>query len=153
MRPVVFRLRSKISHKRCPVFRTSPACTFAAADRILHGGEHEWTREKQQQLLRNHWEQDRTKRRRHRKSHGKIDFSTLSKVISTRWKELPDDRKDFYRQVAAQDWARFQNDLAEYKHGASIDAAAAAAAAASSSGNCEGASASFAAFAFSSVIG
>jgi HMG (high mobility group) box len=71
--------------------------------------------DKQQVLLAAHWNQDRTKKRRHRKSHGKIDFTSLSRLISSRWKELPDCRKDFYRQVAAQDWERFQRELEEYK--------------------------------------
>jgi HMG (high mobility group) box len=117
------------------------------ADRILHGGEIEWTKEKQEKLLHDHWNQDRTKKRRHRKSHGKIDFSTLSKVISTRWKELPEDRKDYFREVAARDWERFQRELAEYKHGASIDAAAAGGGASSASAN------AFASYSFSTVIG
>lgn len=80
-------------------------------DRILHGGEHEWSRGKQEKLLTAHWNQDRTKKRRHRKSHGKIDFTTLSRLISCRWKELSEDQKEFYRQVAAQDWERFQREL------------------------------------------
>jgi hypothetical protein len=81
----------------------------------LNGGEHEWTIDKQRQLLSAHWSQDRTKKRRHRKSHGKIDFTSLSRLISSRWKELPDSRKDFYRQVASQDWERFQRELDECK--------------------------------------
>ena len=81
----------------------------------MNGGENEWTLDKQQLLLAAHWNQDRTKKRRHRKSHGKIDFTSLSRLISSRWKELPDCRKDFYRQVAAQDWERFQRELDEYK--------------------------------------
>jgi HMG (high mobility group) box len=95
---------------------TSAVCSsVSTADRILNGGEHEWTVDKQQLLLAAHWNQDRTKKRRHRKSHGKIDFTSLSRLISSRWKELPDGRKDFYRQVAAQDWERFQRELDEYK--------------------------------------
>lgn len=112
----------------------------------MNGGEHEWTVDKQQVLLAAHWNQDRTKKRRHRKSHGKIDFSTLSKVISTRWKELPEDRKDYFREVAARDWERFQRELAEYKHGASVDGTGALAANAATAN-------SFASFSFSTVIG
>lgn len=84
-------------------------------DRILHGGEHEWTSEKQKKLLADHWQRDRTKKRRHRKTHGKIDFTTLSKLISQRWKELDESKKAFYRQVAAQDWERYQRELNQYK--------------------------------------
>jgi hypothetical protein len=85
------------------------------ADRILNGGEHEWTADKQLQLLAAHWNQDRTKKRRHRKSHGKIDFTSLSRLISSRWKDLSDSKKDFYRRVASRDWERFQRELDEYK--------------------------------------
>jgi len=36
-------------------------------------------------------------------------------LISARWKELPEDRKDFYREVASKDWERYQTELTEYK--------------------------------------
>jgi hypothetical protein len=84
-------------------------------DRILSGCPHDWSDDKQQALLQAHWGRDRTKKRRHRKTHGKIDFTTLSKLISQRWKELGDDNKEFYRQVASQDWERYQRELAEHK--------------------------------------
>jgi len=84
-------------------------------DRIIHDAEHDWSSDKQKKLLADHWTRDRTKKRRHRKTHGKIDFTTLSKLISSRWKELSKEHKEFYRQVAAQDWERYQRELAEYK--------------------------------------
>lgn len=84
-------------------------------DRILNGGEQEFTPTKEMLLLRAHWNTDRTKKRRHRKTHGKISFTTLSKVISQRWKSLDLSQKDFYRQVASKDWERYQKELAEYK--------------------------------------
>jgi len=84
-------------------------------DRILNGGDNDYSSDKQKKLLAAHWGQDRTKKRRHRKTHGKIDFTTLSKLISTRWKELSQESKDFYRRVAAEDWSRYQKELAEYK--------------------------------------
>lgn len=87
-------------------------------DRILNECEHDWTESKKEKLLSDHWNRDRTKKRRHRKSHGKIDFTTLSKLISSRWKELSEDRKDFYRDVAAKDWERYQKELSEYKSAA-----------------------------------
>jgi hypothetical protein len=87
-------------------------------DRILHDKEHDWTIGKQENLLQEHWSRDRTKKRRHRKTHGKIDFTTLSKLISTRWKELAEGHKEFYRQVAARDWERYQSELTKYKSAA-----------------------------------
>lgn len=88
-------------------------------DRILNECDHDWTDSKKEKLLSDHWNRDRTKKRRHRKSHGKIDFTTLSKLISSRWKELSEDRKDFYRDIAATDWERYQKELTQYKSVAS----------------------------------
>lgn len=88
-------------------------------DRILNESDHDWTENKKEKLLSDHWNRDRSKKRRHRKSHGKIDFTTLSKLISSRWKELSEEHKDFYRDVAAKDWQRYQKELSEYKSAAS----------------------------------
>jgi hypothetical protein len=85
-------------------------------DRILHGGPMELTPAKQHRLLQEHCCQDRTKKRRHRKTHGKIDFTTLSKLISKRWNTLPEDQKAFYRQVASLDWERYQTVLSEQRN-------------------------------------
>ncbi|CAB9501739.1 expressed unknown protein [Seminavis robusta] len=68
---------------------------------------------KKQRLLLAHLAKDRTKRRPHRKTHGKINFTTLSKLIGQRWKQLPDERKNFYREVAAIDLERYQRELRE----------------------------------------
>jgi hypothetical protein len=78
-----------------------------------HQHEHDdWSNMiKQQRLLHDHWSRDRHARRRHRKTHGKIDFTTLSRLISMRWKNLAEHRKDFYRQVASMDYARYQSEL------------------------------------------
>ena len=84
-------------------------------DRVLNGGSLDLNDSKANALLQEHWGRDRAKKRRHRKTHGKIDFTTLSKLISTRWKELPECDKEFYRQVAAKDWERYQRELGEHK--------------------------------------
>ena len=68
---------------------------------------------KKQRLLLQHLAKDRSKRRPHRKTHGKINFTTLSKLIGQRWKSLPDERKNFYREVAAVDLERYQRELRE----------------------------------------
>ena len=96
-----------------PPLRALSAYNFFFRDereRILSGVEAEWTETKKQKLLEEHWFQDRHKKRRHRKTHGKIDFTSLSKLISSRWKELAESRKDFYRQVAARDFSRFKQE-------------------------------------------
>ena len=71
--------------------------------------------EKKKQLLSGHWYRDRTAKRRHRKTHGKIAFTALSKVIAQAWRDLPDSEKAFYREVAADDLERYQRELEQYK--------------------------------------
>lgn len=74
-----------------------------------------WNTDRQEELLQSHWNRDRTVKRRHRKSHGKISFADLSKKISTSWKRLPEQRKDFFREVASKDWARYHRELTQHK--------------------------------------
>jgi hypothetical protein len=67
-----------------------PVCNFSA--------------HKLQYLLYERWYVDPVKKkRRHRKSHGKINFLRLSKVISERWHQLSPRGRDFYRAVAQYD--------------------------------------------------
>jgi len=80
-------------------------------ERILNGGDPEYTEEKKQALLAGHWFRDRTVKRRHRKTHGKVSFTTLSKLISQRWRDLDADHKEFYRTIAQEDLDRYQREL------------------------------------------
>ena len=110
-----------------PPLRALSAYNFFFRDereRILSGVEAEWTETKKQKLLEEHWFQDRHKKRRHRKTHGKIDFTSLSKLISSRWKELAESRKDFYRQVAARDFSRFKQESKSQQQQASTNTTA-----------------------------
>jgi hypothetical protein len=67
---------------------------------------------KLQHLLYQHWYVDPvTKKRPHRKSHGKIDFQRLSKMIAERWHQLPDHGRDFYRAVAQYDTIYYNRHL------------------------------------------
>jgi HMG (high mobility group) box len=92
-------------------------------ERILQNGE-EWnvivpssfySKERQVASLQEHWDQDRTKCRRHRKTHGRVSFSKLSKLVSQRWKELPDEGKTYYKEMSAKDWERYRKDVEELK--------------------------------------
>jgi hypothetical protein len=75
-------------------------------------GPYDTSAEKKRALLAHHWHRDRSKKRRHRKTHGKIAFTELSNVVSRRWKELPNSTKDFYRNVAADDMVRYRKEIA-----------------------------------------
>ena len=66
-------------------------------------------------LLKSHWNRDRTVKRRHRKSHGKISFAKLSKTISQRWNELPEHEKKFFTEVATKDWERYHREMEQQK--------------------------------------
>jgi hypothetical protein len=46
------------------------------------------------------------KRRPHRKTHGKISFKELAKMVGQRWKDLPDDRRQYYQDLAKEDMKR-----------------------------------------------
>jgi len=78
--------------------------------------EEELFEEKKKRLLAQHINKDRTKRRPHRKTHGKIGFTDLSKIIGKRWRELPEERKQIYRDIASADLERYQREVAEFNN-------------------------------------
>jgi HMG (high mobility group) box len=90
-------------------------------DRILNstddavGSQLEFTQQMKDALLTSHWNRDRSVKRRHRKSHGKISFAELSRRISQRWKDLPEDQKTFFGEVSSQDWERYRKELEQRK--------------------------------------
>ena len=65
-------------------------------------------------LLGRHVFKDRTKRRPHRKTHGSIGFTALSKIVGGRWRALPEGKKQLYRDIAAADLDRYQKEVAEF---------------------------------------
>jgi hypothetical protein len=65
-----------------------------------------------QALLHQHWFIDPLKKKRkHRKSHGKMNFQKLSKLIAQRWHELPFEGREFYRLVARYDDVYYHQQL------------------------------------------
>jgi len=86
-------------------------------DRILSGAdidEHETALSplpNPRELLTGHWTQDRTRKRIHRKTHGKISFSELSRHISTKWKRLDPDLVKFFKKIAATDLKRYKGEM------------------------------------------
>jgi len=60
---------------------------------------------------------NRERQRPHRKSHGKIGFVQLSQAVSRRWRNLPTDKVNFYRNLAMLDMKRFKTALETYNMG------------------------------------
>jgi hypothetical protein len=63
-------------------------------------------------LLYEHWYVDPSKpKRSHRRSHGKVSFETLSKIVAQRWHNLPEEGREFYRNVSFLDNVYYQKEL------------------------------------------
>jgi hypothetical protein len=60
-------------------------------------------------------EEQKKKRRPHRKSHGKISFKDLATVIAKRWKTLSPERLSFYHALADKDLNMYRKAMVEYK--------------------------------------
>ena len=58
---------------------------------------------------------NKEKPRPHRKTHGKIGFQTLAKLIASRWKALANDRRDHYKSLAAIDMNKYKEKTQEYQ--------------------------------------
>jgi len=60
----------------------------------------------------------RTKKRKHRKQHGKIGFLELSKTISKRWSQLDQvdpETKSFVQKIAKSEVAEYYKEMNKYK--------------------------------------
>lgn len=54
------------------------------------------------------------KRRPHRKTHGKISFQQLARMVGERWKNLPDDERKYYQDLAHEDMKRQKTAMEDY---------------------------------------
>lgn len=54
------------------------------------------------------------KRRPHRKTHGKISFQELARMVGERWKTLPAERRKYYQDLAQEDMRRQKVAMEEY---------------------------------------
>mmetsp|Transcript_7491 Transcript_7491/g.17153 ORF Transcript_7491/g.17153 Transcript_7491/m.17153 type:complete len:386 (-) Transcript_7491:261-1418(-) len=54
------------------------------------------------------------KKRRHRKSHGKIGFADLARTIAEKWKTLAPEGRSIYETKAAQEKQRYKKELEEW---------------------------------------
>ncbi|KAL7554323.1 hypothetical protein ACHAWF_017767 [Thalassiosira exigua] len=64
-----------------------------------------------QKLMKKRLDKSKPKRA-HRKSHGKVAFTSLAKTVGQRWRELPDKEKAKYKDLAEIDRARYRKDKA-----------------------------------------
>jgi HMG (high mobility group) box len=54
------------------------------------------------------------KRRPHRKTHGKVSFQQLARMVGERWKSLPEDERKYYQELAQEDMKRQKLAMEEY---------------------------------------
>lgn len=54
------------------------------------------------------------KRRPHRKTHGKISFQELARMVGDRWKNLPEEERKYYQDLAKEDMQRQKQAMEEY---------------------------------------
>lgn len=74
-------------------------------------------KEKQLKLLK-HLEfrrEKKSKRRPHRKTHGKISFSELAVQIGKRWRRLGTNEISYYHELAEMDMCNYRKAMGEYK--------------------------------------
>jgi hypothetical protein len=53
-------------------------------------------------------------RRVHRKTHGKISFQELARMVGQRWKTISDERRKYYQDLADKDLIRHRKAMEEY---------------------------------------
>jgi len=61
------------------------------------------------------YDPNKKRKRLHRKTHGKVGFVHLARIISSRWRALPTERVEFYRNLAERDMARWKEATKEYR--------------------------------------
>ena len=60
-------------------------------------------------------EPEQGKKRVHRKTHGKIGFAEMARIIGAKWKTLSDDEKEEFVKVAATEKEKYAKDLANWR--------------------------------------
>ncbi len=63
-----------------------------------------------QDLMKKH-QSNISRKRKHKKSHGKVSFLTLVKTVGQCWRELPQHQKKKYQDLANIDCARYRNEI------------------------------------------
>jgi hypothetical protein len=55
-------------------------------------------------------------KRKHRKTHGKISFTELSKHVSSKWRALRESEKQVYKAIYKKNMDEYKHELEEYNH-------------------------------------
>eukprot|EP00529_Nitzschia_sp_RCC80_P018800 CAMPEP_0113494682 /NCGR_PEP_ID=MMETSP0014_2-20120614/29230_1 /TAXON_ID=2857 /ORGANISM="Nitzschia sp." /LENGTH=518 /DNA_ID=CAMNT_0000388577 /DNA_START=343 /DNA_END=1899 /DNA_ORIENTATION=- /assembly_acc=CAM_ASM_000159 len=58
---------------------------------------------------------EKGQKRVHRKTHGKIGFADMARIIGAKWKELAAEDKKEFEDVASKEKARYSKELSEWK--------------------------------------
>lgn len=60
-------------------------------------------------------EHEQGKKRVHRKTHGKIGFADMAKIIGSKWKVLPQEERDEFVKIAVVEKEKYAKDLAQWR--------------------------------------
>ncbi len=60
-------------------------------------------------------EPEKGKKRVHRKTHGKIGFAQMARIIGAKWKTLPEEEKSEFEEVAGKEKKRYSEELTSWK--------------------------------------
>lgn len=85
---------------------------LSAREQILNGTDFKATAEDAARMSAQH---KTKKRREHRKSHGKISFQDLSKMIAQRWKDLAEDQKQVFEEQAMLEKEERQQKMRQWR--------------------------------------
>ena len=66
-------------------------------------------------------DQEPGKKRVHRKTHGKIGFAEMAKLIGAKWKKLPEEEKEEFVQIAAKKKGQYAIDLEKWREKKAIE--------------------------------
>jgi hypothetical protein len=58
---------------------------------------------------------EKGKKRVHRKTHGKIGFAQMARIIGAKWKTLPEEEKSEFEEVAGKEKKRYSEELGSWK--------------------------------------
>lgn len=89
--------------------------------RIVNGDDEDQLSPNDIIRLLQYTSQKKDTKRKHKKTHGKIAFVELARVIADRWNKLDDQIKDTFEKIAAQKKIEYKKQLKAWKSGKKFD--------------------------------